>query len=149
MTGLFKNLSLSRCFPRGRRLGETVRGCLTDRAGIAAVEFGMVLPMFLLFLFGTVEFGRFMWSENALDYAADQTARYALANPSATTSDVKTYAESQFTTIDKADVTVIVADELLNGINYLKVTVTHPYETLLPLVPFGPFTLTRVSRTPK
>ena len=50
MTGLFKNLSLSRCFPRGRRLGETVRGCLTDRAGIAAVEFGMVLPMFLLFL---------------------------------------------------------------------------------------------------
>jgi hypothetical protein len=29
------------------------------------------------------------------------------------------------------------------------VTVTHPYETLLPLVPFGPFTLTRVSRTPK
>ena len=73
----------------GARVNRWTRHCLFDRAGTAAIEFGMVLPVFLLFIFGTVEFGRFMWSEHALDYAAEQASRYALANPSASLTDVQ------------------------------------------------------------
>ena len=130
------------------RLSRWARGFLNNCAGIAAIEFGMVLPVFLVFMFGTIEVGRFMWSENALDYAADQAARYALANPSASNNDVKTYAESQVMTVKGSEVTVTVANELLDGIDYLNVTVTYPFQTLLPYVPLGPYTLTRVSRIP-
>jgi Flp pilus assembly protein TadG len=147
-----------RKFPKSNRLSKPyycvvaasrwTRRCLVDRAGTAAVEFGMVIPVFLAMVFGTVEFARYMWSEHALDYAAEQASRYALANPSASNTDVKTYAENQVMTVNESKVTITVVDENLDGIEYLKVTVTHPFETLLPLVPFGPFTLTRVARIP-
>lgn len=132
----------------GVRFSRRVRGFFNNCAGNAAIEFGMAIPIFLLFVFGTVEVGRFMWSEHALNYAADQAARFALANPSASNNDVKTYAESQVMTVKGSEVTVTVANELLDGIDYLNVTVTYPFQTLLPYVPLGPYTLTRVSRIP-
>lgn len=130
------------------RVKHWARRCLTNCSGTAAIEFGLVLPVFLSLVFGTVEFGRFMWSGNALDYASEQASRYALAHPSASHSEVQTFAETQVMTVNNSEVTVTVTDETLDGIDYLKVTVTHPFETLLPLVPLGPFTLTRVSRIP-
>ena len=140
------------CFPvifrSGARLNRRTRHCLSDRAGTAAIEFAIVLPVFLLFIFGTLEIGRFMWSEHALDYASEQASRYALANPSASLADIQSFAETQVMTVNDSEVTVLVVSETLDGIDYLKVTVTHLYKTLLPLVPFGPFTLTRVARIP-
>jgi len=141
------NFGLSPFFGWGIRFSQRVRGFLKNCAGNAAIEFGMAIPVFLLFVFGTVEVGRFMWSENALDFAADQAARFALANPSASNNDVKTYAEGQVITVKGSEVTVTVSNELLDGINYLNVTVTYPFQTLLP-VPLGSYTLTRVSRIP-
>ena len=87
----------------------------------------MVLPMFLLFIFGTVEIGRFMWSEHALDYAAEQASRYALANPSASLAEVQNFAEAQVMTVNDTDVNVSVVNETLDGIDYLKVTVSGTY----------------------
>lgn len=127
-----------------RRLG----GALADRGGIAAVEFGMVLPVFLLLIFGTIEFSRVLWSQHALGYAAEQAARYAIANPSATTEEVRTYAETQVMTVDKSAVTVTVAQESLDGIDYLTVTVAYPFQAILPFVPLGSLSLTGLSRVP-
>lgn len=132
----------------GPALTRWRRRFLGDRAGTAALDFGLVFPLFLFFVFGTIEVGRFMWSAHALDYAAEQASRFALANPSASHTDVQTYAESQVMTVNQSEVSVTVTDELLDGIDYLKVTVNHPFETLLPLVPLGPFNLTRVARVP-
>lgn len=142
------NFRLSPFLGCGASLRRWVRALANNCAGSTAAEFGMAIPIFLLFVFGTVEIGRFMWSEHALNYAADQAARFALANPSATNGDVKTYAESQVVTVKGSEVTVTVNTEMLDGINYLNVTVSYPFESILPYLQLGPFTLTRVSRIP-
>ena len=55
-----------------------------DCAGSAAVEFAMLIPLFLLLIFGVYEFGRIYWVQNTLQYAAEQTARCIIANPTVT-----------------------------------------------------------------
>jgi Flp pilus assembly protein TadG len=44
--------------------------------GVAAVEFAFILPMLLVMLFGTTEFGRAMYTYNTLDKAARDAARH-------------------------------------------------------------------------
>jgi hypothetical protein len=44
--------------------------------GQALVEFALVLPMFLLLLFGLIDVGRYVYTWNALNQAAREGARY-------------------------------------------------------------------------
>jgi Flp pilus assembly protein TadG len=45
--------------------------------GQALVEFALVFPLFLLFLFGLIEVGRVIYLYNAFNEAAREAARYA------------------------------------------------------------------------
>jgi Flp pilus assembly protein TadG len=48
-----------------------------DQAGNLAIEFGMLTPALLLFVFGIVEGGRLLWTVNALHYSVQEAARCA------------------------------------------------------------------------
>jgi Flp pilus assembly protein TadG len=48
---------------------------LSSRRGTAAIEFAMAAPLFLMLLFGSVEFGRLLWTKQALQEAATAGAR--------------------------------------------------------------------------
>lgn len=54
-----------------RRLCDLARA----GAGTTAVEFALVAPMFLMLVFGTIEFGRLLWTEEALQQTAIAGAR--------------------------------------------------------------------------
>ena len=41
-----------------------------DVRGATAVEFAMIAPVLLMFIFGILEFGRAMWVHNALQQTA-------------------------------------------------------------------------------
>lgn len=45
--------------------------------GTVAIEFAMVFPLFIMMLFGIVEFGRFLWADNTLRHAVQEGARCA------------------------------------------------------------------------
>ncbi len=48
-----------------------------DTRGAALMEFAIVATVFLTLVFGIIEFGRLLWTHNALKSAAQQGARYA------------------------------------------------------------------------
>jgi len=50
--------------------------------GQALVEFAFVLPIFLLLLFGTIDFGRYVYYVQILNNAAREGARYAIVHGS-------------------------------------------------------------------
>ena len=52
---------------------------LRDERGASAAEFGLVAPVFLMFLLGTIDVGRFMWAVNENEKAAQIGARWAVA----------------------------------------------------------------------
>ncbi len=48
-----------------------------NERGAALMEFAIIATVFLTVIFGVVEFGRFLWTHNALTDAARRGARYA------------------------------------------------------------------------
>ncbi|HEX9696594.1 MAG TPA: TadE/TadG family type IV pilus assembly protein [Actinomycetota bacterium] len=146
MTGLRSRLTAC-TGSAGRRLRGFVRG-LTDRSGAAAVEFGVAAPVFLLFVFGTVEFSRVMWTDHELQYVADKASRFVMINPAATTEQIQAYAESKLMVLDPADVTFTVSQEVVNGVTFVTVTASCPFAAIVSFVPIESITLTGKSRMP-
>lgn len=54
-----------------------IASLFSDRRGVTAVEFSLILPALLLLLFGVVEFGRLLWTQSALHFAVEEAARCA------------------------------------------------------------------------
>jgi Flp pilus assembly pilin Flp len=65
-----------------------------DEGGGPAIEFGLLAPVLLLFLFGIVEGGRMLWTLNALHYSVQEAARCASINTAAcgSASQVQAFA---------------------------------------------------------
>ena len=55
-----------------------LRRLLLDRTAASAAEFAMVLPLLLLFLLGIIDAGRYMWSINRAEKAAQMGVRMAV-----------------------------------------------------------------------
>jgi Flp pilus assembly protein TadG len=60
--------------------------------GATLLEFAIAATVFLTVMFGVVEFGRCLWTHNALADAARRAARYAVNHPEADEEDVKKVA---------------------------------------------------------
>lgn len=54
------------------------RALFHDRAGSGAAEFAMVLPLLILLIFGLIDAGRFVWTWNRAEKAAQMGARMAV-----------------------------------------------------------------------
>ncbi len=52
-----------------------MRALLWDRAASAAIEFSLVLPILLSFVFGIIEVGHLLWTLTALNMAVEDAAR--------------------------------------------------------------------------
>jgi Flp pilus assembly protein TadG len=51
-----------------------------DRKAASAAEFALVLPLLILFLFGIIDIGRFMWTLNSVEKATQMGVRYAVVS---------------------------------------------------------------------
>lgn len=55
-----------------------IRRLRLDRSGASAAEFALVLPLLLLFIFGIIDAGRFLWEVNKAEKATQVGARVAV-----------------------------------------------------------------------
>ncbi|PNG27140.1 TadE/TadG family type IV pilus assembly protein [Methylocella silvestris] len=65
--------------------------------GTAAIEFGLILPVLLLFLIGIMDMGRMLWANTTLNWAAQSAARCAAVNSTlcGSASQIQSYAVAQ------------------------------------------------------
>lgn len=59
-----------------------MRRIITNDAGATVIEFALLAPVFILFLFGTIEASRMMWMQQTLEEVAYATARCASVSAS-------------------------------------------------------------------
>ena len=55
-----------------------IRKLLQDRTASSAAEFALVLPLLLFLFFAIIDTGRFVWSSNRVEKAAQMGARMAV-----------------------------------------------------------------------
>jgi Flp pilus assembly protein TadG len=60
-----------------------------NERGATLVEFSIAATVFLTVMFGVIEFGRALWTHNALTDAARKGARYAVVHTATDVADVK------------------------------------------------------------
>lgn len=55
-----------------------LRALFADKRAASAAEFAMVLPLLIILLFGIIDAGRYMWSVNRAEKAAQMGVRMAV-----------------------------------------------------------------------
>lgn len=93
--------------PREYELDSLCRSHRKNRRGAAAVEFAVIAPVFILLVFGMVEFGRMVMVQQVLTNASREGARRAVLD-GATSSEVTTTVNDylQNSTVQGATVTI-------------------------------------------
>lgn len=125
-----------------RRLGEQ---------GVVAIEFAFVLPVFLLFVLGTVQFAQAFQIWNTMLLAVEEGARYAMVHHSDPNvpnlpQAVQARAQSQLPGVD-ADSVSIPVPTIAGGT--MTITATATFNFVAPaLLPFGPISLERQITVP-
>lgn len=117
-----------------------------DTRGAIVVEFAILAPIFLIIVIGMIDFSRLFWIKSTMQFAVEQTARYAMVNADAATADLEAYAEARGATVN--GVTYSAATSSSGGINFRTITATYTFSFMLPIVPIGDITLSAKSATP-
>ncbi|HYZ42992.1 MAG TPA: TadE/TadG family type IV pilus assembly protein, partial [Stellaceae bacterium] len=132
--------------------------------GSAAVEAALVLPILLLFLLGSVEFGRAFWTYHRMLLAVEEAGRYAMvygASPSLLSSAscpgvasvtlsncAVAKANAYLAAYGTTGVTVTPNEDSSTPPN-LTITASYSFNFLVPnLLPFGPINLTSQVKVP-
>ena len=68
---------------------KQIKRCDSCERGATLVEFSIAVTVFLISVFGVIEFGRALWVHNALTDAARRGARYATLHTAAQVGEVK------------------------------------------------------------
>jgi Flp pilus assembly protein TadG len=91
--------------------------------GSSVAEFAIVAGIFFMIIFGIIEFGRLLYTHNALTDAARRAARYAVLNPEgdACVKNVAVYGQTH---IDP-NTCAPTGPPLINGLTPDKVIVTY------------------------
>jgi Flp pilus assembly protein TadG len=100
-----------------------------SRSGVSAVEFAIVAPIFFLFVFGLIEFGRMMMVQQSLTNAAREGCRTAVLattrNSSDVEADVRDYLQAVMRNAsDSGEVRVTVPSGLANAPSGTKLSVS-------------------------
>ena len=74
-----------------------LRRLWTDRSGASALEFGLLLPLFVPLVLGIMQVGQMFWTQTALQHAVEMAARCATINATScgSAATTQTYATTQ------------------------------------------------------
>lgn len=100
--------------------------------GAMAVEFALILPVFLGMLFGTLEIGNILYAKSTLQQGIESAGRYAMVNTDATTAEIKAEAVSKSSHLNSLSPTFTVTQTTVGGIPYSVISVSADYSVITP-----------------
>ena len=132
-------------------LWKALDRCLRLHSGALAVEFALIIPVCLMFVFGVVEIGGAIFVDHNLSKAVRDGARYAIVRGSATEepasqSQIVDYVKSQALGLDpnKIAISISYAPDNAPG-SRVTVQADYSHNLMIPIVPVGPITLSSTS----
>ena len=96
------------------------------RRGASAVEFALALPILILTVLGTIEFGRAFWTRSTLQTATEDAGRYAMTRTGLSNGQIESYLRTRTGAVDPDAVTVVVGTDVDSGVTFVTITATTP-----------------------
>lgn len=96
-----------------------------DTAGAGAAEFALILPLLLLLLFGTVQYGVMFFTYNNMNNAAREGAR-ALAVGDVNVANAESLATAFLVGWARPHATVVADTTVQSGVTFARVRITMP-----------------------
>lgn len=101
--------------------------------GTAAVEFGIIVLLFLTVVFGIVDTGRAFMAMNAFQNGLESATRYAIVNPEASEQEIEDFVVADmagFTLADE-DINVTVEYPVVSDIDFVEISGTYQFTPLV------------------
>lgn len=128
------------------RLNQIIRHLTGCKRGATAVEFGLIVPVMLVFVIGTFEISRALMIKNVMQFAVEEAGRYAIVNTSMTTSEITTYAESIVTSFTPSGIVYTATTETVGTLNFMDIQATYTFVEAIGLIPIPDIDMTAKSR---
>lgn len=120
-----------------------------DDEGVMAVEFAMILPVFLMMLFGTLEIGNVLYAKSTLQQGIETAGRYAMVHIDATSGEIEAEALSRITELGPLSPTFTVVQSVEAGISYSTISVAAEYSVITPFFTGRTIDLTSSMKVPQ
>jgi Flp pilus assembly protein TadG len=124
------------------------RRLIRSADGATAVEFALVVPVFLSFCLGTFEFGRMLWVRNSLQTATEEASRYAMTHTTATDAQLIDQASNYFNSLGTGAATFTIVRDTTNSVGFVTVNGAYGFRFLFPFLDYGTVQLAGKSRAP-
>jgi Flp pilus assembly protein TadG len=120
-----------RAWSNSRRAALIVR-FLHNNAGVTAVESATVIPLVILILLGTVEFGRTLKAWNEVGHALGKAVRVVNIKSGTSTADVEELIGAYLAEINTETLSVNATMLTLSGKEYMNISVKFPFNIMIP-----------------
>jgi Flp pilus assembly protein TadG len=123
-----------------------LRAVFENCQGVSALEFAMLLPLFLTLVIGLMQFGQLMWTQSALQHAVEMAARCASINTTTcgSATQIRDYAVTQAYGLTVPAATFTPSTVACGN----QVLASFPFALDIPLLPLPALTLSARSCYP-
>lgn len=125
---------------------------IREKDGATVIEFAFVVMPFLLIVFGIIEAGRIGLTLNGVQYAIEETSRYAAINNGISNQALQTYAEEklQGMFVNTSDFIITSSHSTSGGVEFVQIDASYKHSTITGgfLGDFGKLDFTTFSKQP-
>jgi hypothetical protein len=106
-----------------------------NEGAASALEFAILLPVFVTVLFGTLHFSIFLYQAGLAQYAVEEAARAVMVRQDLTMSEVEAEVRGRLGGLMVQPVAVTQAMDQAGEVNVLRVSVSFTMPLSIPFVP--------------
>jgi Flp pilus assembly protein TadG len=107
-------------------------GLIRDLKGFSAVEFALVLPVFMMMILGILEMGRALKTWNEVNHALTRAVRLVNLDSKTTPAEIATAMHSYLGDINTSELSIVATPTTITGTDYIKISVGFPFQISLP-----------------
>lgn len=107
----------------------------TSQAGASAIEFAMVLPLFVTMVLGTIQMSIVYYQAGTVQFALEETAREVMIDPDLTLSQIESSIEQRLQALTSQQVSVTYSVDSSGPISIAQVNASFTIEVVIPFVP--------------
>ncbi|MGB0671810.1 MAG: TadE/TadG family type IV pilus assembly protein, partial [Rhodospirillales bacterium] len=119
-----------------------------DIRGSTVAEFTFAFPVLILLILGVVEVGRALQAQGEASLALGKAIRVLYLDPTSAAADIEAELATSLAGIQTTGLTIATEQTQLSGNAFLKVSVSFPFQMLIPLEVMPTVTLRAVTFVP-